>query len=48
MNIATAFTEDGHMLVERRTEPCKVVRFQACETFSIYRDGLLRERQLDH
>ncbi len=44
MNIATAFTDDGQMFVERRTEPCKIVRFQARETFSIYRDGLLCER----
>ncbi len=44
MNIATAITNDCQLLVERRTEPCKIVRFQARETFSIYRDGLLSER----
>ncbi len=44
MNIATAITDDGQLLVERRTEPCKIVRFQARETFSIYRDGLLCEK----
>ena len=44
MNIATAITNDRQLLVERRTEPCKTVRFQARETFSIYRDGLLCEK----
>ncbi len=44
MNIATAITNDRQLLVERRPEPCKTVRFQARETFSIYRDGLLCER----
>ena len=44
MNIATAVTNDGQMLVERRTESCRIVRIQACEEFSIYRDGLLCER----
>ena len=44
MNIATAVTNDGRMLVERRTESCRIVRIQACEAFSIYRDGLLCER----
>ncbi len=44
MNIATAVTNDGHLLVERRTESCKIFRFQARETFSIYRDGLLCEK----
>ena len=45
MNITTAVTnDDGQLLVERRTEPCKIVRFQAREPFSIYRDGLLCER----
>ena len=46
MNIATAFTNDDHLFVERRTEPCKIVRFQARETFSIYRDGLLCEKPI--
>ncbi len=44
MNIATAVTDDDHLLVERGMEPCQIVRFQARETFSIYRDGLLCER----
>ena len=44
MNIATAITNDDQLLDERRTESCKIVRFQARETFSIYRDGLLCER----
>ncbi len=44
MNVATAVTNDDQLLVERRTESCKIVRFQARETFSIYRDGLLCER----
>ena len=44
MNIATAITDDRHLLVEKRMEPCQIIRFQACETFSIYRDGLLCER----
>ncbi len=44
MNIATAVTNDSQLLVERRTERCKIVRFQARETFSIYRDGLLCEK----
>ena len=44
MNIATAVSYDGQLLVERRTEACRIVRIQACETFSIYRDGLLCER----
>ncbi len=44
MNIATAITNDGQSLVERRTESCRIVRFQARETFSIYRDGLLCEK----
>ena len=44
MNIATTFTNDGQSLVERRTESRKIVRFQARETFSIYRGGLLCER----
>ncbi len=44
MNIATAITNDGQLLVERRMEPCKIVRFRARETFSIYRDGLLCEK----
>ncbi len=44
MNIATAITNDRQSLVERRTERCKIIRFQAREIFSIYRDGLLCER----
>ena len=44
MNIATAITNDGQLLVARRTESCKIVRLQARETFSIYRDGLLCEK----
>ena len=44
MNIATAVTNDGHLLVERRMESCQIVRSQARENFSIYRDGLLCER----
>ncbi len=44
MNIATAVTNDGQLLVERRTDSCKIVPIQARETFSIYRDGLLCER----
>ena len=44
MNIATAVTNDGRMLVESRTESCRIVRIQAGEAFSIYRDGLLCER----
>ena len=44
MNIATAVTSNGRWLVERRTESCRIVRIQASETFSIYRNGLLCER----
>ncbi len=44
MNIATAVTIDGQSLVERRTDSCKIVRIQAGETYSIFRDGLLSER----
>ena len=44
MNIATTVTDDDHLLVERGMEPCQNVRFQARETFSIYRDGVLCER----
>ena len=44
MNIATAVTNEGQLLVERRTESCKIVPIQAREAFSIYRDGLLCER----
>ncbi len=44
MNIATTVTDDDHLLVERGMEPFQTVRFQARETFSIYRDGLLCER----
>ena len=44
MSIATAVTNDRQLLVERRTESCKIVRIQARETFSIFRDGLLSER----
>ncbi len=44
MNIATAITNDSQLLVERRTERCKIVRFRARETFSIYRDGLFCEK----
>ena len=44
MNIATTVTDGDHLLVERGMEPFQTVRFQARETFSIYRDGLLCER----
>ncbi len=47
MNIATAVTNDGKWLVERRMEPGQIVRFQARKNFSIYRDGLLCERLSD-
>ncbi len=44
MNIATGVTNDRQLLVERRTESCKIVPIQGREAFSIYRDGLLCER----
>ncbi len=44
MKIATAVINDGQLLVKRRTKPCKIARFEARETFSIYRDGLLYEK----
>ncbi len=40
MNIATAVTNDDQLLVERRTESCKIVRFRARETFSIIAEAL--------